>query len=148
MHGEHGLFIISARCQRRRQSNLKLGKFPTFFRFCCSYPVAMEGTTREALPLSVLIFFIFLQFLAKFLPNNRLEHPLPGLAPPIWGPGSATIVGHLTLQLSAVSIHMMSLRNICRRKISLGFVLCTVSAAHGAVERSLLSDKVAYPCDL
>ena len=93
------------------------------------------GGTRDALPLSVLIFFIFLQFLAKCLPNNRLEHPLPGLAPPIWGPGSATIVGHLTLQLSAVSIHMLSLRNICRRKISLvsTYVVCERLLMHKQV---------------
>ena len=46
----------------------------------------MLGTRR----LFVLIIFIFMQFLAKNVPNNRLAHHPLGLAPSLKYPGSAT----------------------------------------------------------
>ena len=60
-------------------------------------PVADLGERRTRVPLLVKFLFIFMQFLAKIMPNNRL-------APP-GNPGSATLivgcqVDHLTISVS------------------------------------------------
>ena len=41
-------------------------------------------------PLS-MFFFIFMQFSAKIMPNNRLVPSLPGVGDPLGNPGSATV---------------------------------------------------------
>ena len=47
---------------------------------------------RDACPPRSPNFFIFMQFLATNLQNNRLAHPLLELPPPSGNPGSATVM--------------------------------------------------------
>ena len=55
-----------------------------------------QGTRVVLGPIS----FIFMQFLGKIWPNNRLAPPPWGLVAPVWGnPGSATV--KLTSYLNA-----------------------------------------------
>ena len=79
-------------------------------------------------------FFIFMQFSATYIQNNRLAHPFPELAPPQENPGSATATGiHSCLaNFFPARMHSSRMHTVCSLPYS-GGSLRSVSGGGGGL---------------